>query len=1707
MRVVLVHDVERRVAGEAETEPLQRWSTGRVAAKPPLGARRIAAILVAVAGVLLNVATVPAQTYDPPVTTLVKNTGQPVPDRITNLSANQTGLYQGFTTGPNPFGYELDGISLYVGNSHDSRDLTIRASLYQGNGRLTRVTALDRSGSNNRAHNEWKAPPNTYLEPNTNYHIVLDCTGGCEGDNLVEFGITYSSAEDSGAEAGWTILDRLGFRPPGASTWKHAVSGILRIQVKGRPSPHRAYKTEIISTPANGHTYLYGENIDIALTFNAAVYVPDEGSAIGIRVDAASGQNDRTATYLSGSGTDRLVYRYQVDIIDADANGISVDAGGPDSGFSGFVPTLVASLGLLPVDRYYPGLADDRSHKVDGSFHVTDVEITSTPAHGDGYRVGEKIDVTLTFTTEAHIQTAGSVIGIRVGDAADGSNYRAARYASGSGSNRLVYRYRVQVDDSDANGISVDTGGPDSGFGGPLPVAGPYRGVFVASRHYTGLSDDAGHKVSRSIAASFDAGAFNVSEDGTTATVTVELDPGPDRAVTVPIITAPGNGATSDDFTLSATSLTFAPGETAKSFTVTAIDDGEDDDGESVELSFGTLPSGVGVGSQASATVNIADNDGAVTGQTVTIRAGREAYIAALDDVIFNLTLAEASDEALTANVRLAQEQPFLDAADLTRHVEFPANAIAAELRIPASRYSQQMTASGVLTATVIKGAGYHVGTPAAASARLLVSDPSIIVRLVQSAYNFRESATGPEASIEVIMETERGFPAPNRRHNVTLSTEGANATPDDDYVAVSRSLTFAPEEFSAAGGRWVARKRVELQLIDDTADELEEIFRVTLAQDPSLGDLIQVRNPDRTPCDGPCRANIVIIDNDNVGVTFLDGDGNPLTDLRLEVREGEQVTYQLKLERRPEQRLTLAQATGPGDPDLISLGVQVWAFTPEEAATSQDEHLWQEAFPVTVEALQDDDPYSGVRLFHHYLYSGYTGLDYVELPDVVIVEIDDEADGPLRIFGAPGVVSRPESGGDTYGPGEHIDIRVVFTQPVEVTGSPYLEFDLGSRGAARAVRAGFARGHGTQDLVFGYTIEDIDGDDDGIEIGVGIIHLNGGRVRGVESGESAALEYAAAGVQSAHKVRGYVDLSTLLVADARATEETGATLDFVVTLSRAAAETVTVDYATADGTATAGQDYTAASGALTFTAGETQKTVSVALLDDAHDEGEETLTLTLSNASGAHVADDSATGTIENDDPLQRAWLARFGRTAAQHVLDGVQARLSGPGLSGMQATVVGHAVGDTGEAAATQDGFRGLSEWVDGEEAIQVRFQPQLLTARDLVTRSAFTLSGEADGGFGAVWGRGAHSGFDGNVDGLSLDGRVTTGMLGADYAMGRWVVGLSLSHSKGDGTWRHAPSGGEGRITSSLTGLYPYAGYDLTERLSLWGVAGYGQGDLKLTLQDGASYRTDMDLTMAAIGVRGDLVPRQREGGLSLAFESDALLVHTTSEAAAGASGLLAAAVADVSRLRLGLEGSVELALTGGGSLTPMVELGLRHDGGDAETGFGVELGGGLIFADAARGLMAQVMVRGLVAHEASGFRDWGVSGSLRFDPTPASERGPSVSLTPSWGSSASGGVAALLGRDTLAGLAPNDTAAAGGRVDAEAAYGLAVFNGQATGTPYLGVGLSDVAREVRVGYRLRLPRRERLRLGIEGRRRDSTLGSATPEYEVMLRLAVQ
>ena len=95
----------------------------------------------------------------------------------------------------------------------------------------------------------------------------------------------------------------------------------------------------------------------------------------------------------------------------------------------------------------------------------------------------------------------------------------------------------------------------------------------------------------------------------------------------------------------------------------------------------------------------------------------------------------------------------------------------------------------------------------------------------------------------------------------------------------------------------------------------------------------------------------------------------------------------------------------------------------------------------------------------------------------------------------------------------------------------------------------------------------------------------------------------------------------TVSIAGGSGTEGDDDSIAFTVTLDEAASGTVTVDYATSDGSAEAGDDYTAASGTLSFAAGETSKAISVAIDDDIVNESDEAFTVTLANPSGADLA------------------------------------------------------------------------------------------------------------------------------------------------------------------------------------------------------------------------------------------------------------------------------------------------------------------------------------------------------------------------------------------------------------------------------------------------------------------------------------------------------
>ena len=629
-----------------------------------------------------------------------------------------------------------------------------------------------------------------------------------------------------------------------------------------------------------------------------------------------------------------------------------------------------------------------------------------------------------------------------------------------------------------------------------------------------------------------------------------------------------------------------------------------------------------------------------------------------------------------------------------------------------------------------------------------------------------------------------------------------------------------------------------------------------------------------------------------------------------------------------------------------------------------------------------------------------------------------------------------------------------------------------------------------------------------------------------------------------------------LSVADARVDEDSGDPVVFAVTLGRASKHTVTVDYATSDGTgsnaAVAGEDYTETSGTLTFAAGVTEQTVSVPVLDDSHDEGEETFTLTLSNPQGgnAWLRDATATGTIVNTDAMPRAWLARFGRTVAEQVIGAVEGRFSSGRTAGAEMTLAGERIGlsgpgsgsgagaapeddDAREAAAADAEARsrleamttwlrgdsgqgpGSSSGAGGEDGTRAGFKSRTVTGRDLLTGSSFALTAEANaGGTVSLWGRGAVSRFDGREGDLSLDGEVVSAMMGADWVRERWTAGVLVSRSVGEGGYRGPTA--EGEVESTLTGLFPYGRYEASERVTLWGVAGYGTGDLVLTPKGQSAMRTDMELAMGAVGLRGVAVEAPAAGGVELTVKTDALAVRTTSGKTEG----LEAAEADVTRVRLGLEGTWLGIEAGGGTLSPRLEVGVRHDGGDAETGLGLDLGGGLAWSHPAAGLSAELSGRGLLTHESRGLRDRGLSGSFAWEPGQGSGRGPSLTLTQTVGASASGGMDALLGRGTMAGLAANDDGSGAGgsgadddlanrRLELRMGYGFSAFGDRFTSTPELGLGLSNGQRQYTLGWRLDLVQggTGALELGLEATRREATGANDDAPAEHGVRLGLR
>ena len=345
-----------------------------------------------------------------------------------------------------------------------------------------------------------------------------------------------------------------------------------------------------------------------------------------------------------------------------------------------------------------------------------------------------------------------------------------------SGETSRTFTFTAEDDSEDDDGESVLLG-----FGASLPA-----GVSAGSPAETTVSiadDD-----DPAVTVSFGEASYEVAE-GATRVVTVELSADPERTVVIPIEKT-DQGATADDYSGVPASVTFTSGETSRTFTFTAEADGEDDDGESVLLSFGSsLPPGVSAGTPAETTVSITDDDD----PAVTVSFGEASYTVA--EGAMRVVTVELSDDPERTVVipieRTNQRATADDYSGVPQSVTFTSGQTSTTFTFTAEADDEDDDGESVLLGFGSSlPPGVSAGTPAETTVSITDDDdPAVTVSFGEASYTVAEGAMRV-VTVELSDDPERTVVIPIERTN----QDGATA---DDYSGVPTSVTFTSGETS----------------------------------------------------------------------------------------------------------------------------------------------------------------------------------------------------------------------------------------------------------------------------------------------------------------------------------------------------------------------------------------------------------------------------------------------------------------------------------------------------------------------------------------------------------------------------------------------------------------------------------------------------------------------------------------------------------------------------------------------------------------------------------------------------------------------------------------------------------------------------------------------------------------------------------------------
>ena len=353
------------------------------------------------------------------------------------------------------------------------------------------------------------------------------------------------------------------------------------------------------------------------------------------------------------------------------------------------------------------------------------------------------------------------------------------------------------------------------------------------------------------VTARYEQSIYTVAE-GSSVVIRVILSADPERTVTIPIPRSNKDGAGNGDYSGVPTSLTFNSGDTVKSFTFTAVQDGVDDDGESVLLSFGTLPTDVSLGINGESTVNITDDDV----PSVTVRYEQASYtVGEGSSVVVKVKLSADPERSVTILINRTNQNGAIDGdySGVPTSLTFNSGQVEKRITFAATDDSVDDDGESVLLSFGTLPTRVSAGSPATATVNITDNDVrAVMVRYEQASYTVGE---GSSVVIKVILSAD-----PERRVTISINRANQGGATTDDYSVVPTSLTFNSGE---------TEKSITFAATDDSVNDDGESVRL------GFGTL-----PTGVSAGTPRAATVNITDNDT-GQPLNTVCGGPVSNLK----------------------------------------------------------------------------------------------------------------------------------------------------------------------------------------------------------------------------------------------------------------------------------------------------------------------------------------------------------------------------------------------------------------------------------------------------------------------------------------------------------------------------------------------------------------------------------------------------------------------------------------------------------------------------------------------------------------------------------------------------------------------------------------------------------------------------------------------------------